>query len=65
MSPTLTLIVVSAGIVVGLILGFALMVKAFYRKVEQGKALIVNKLGKQPEVTFTGGSCCRSCTKPR
>ena len=30
------------------------MIAKFYRKVEQGKALIVNKLKPEPEVTFTG-----------
>lgn len=43
-------IAIFALIVVGMILLFA----RFYRKVEQGKALIVNKMGAEPEVTFTG-----------
>jgi uncharacterized membrane protein YqiK len=43
-------IVVVAVVVVGAILLFA----KFYRKVEQGKALIVNKMKAEPEVTFTG-----------
>ncbi len=30
------------------------MVARLYRKVEQGQALIVNKLGAEPKVTFTG-----------
>jgi uncharacterized membrane protein YqiK len=39
--------------------GFLLMVllmgiAKFYRKVEQGKALIVNRMKREPEVTFTG-----------
>ncbi len=40
-----------------LILGFGAlgMVKAFYRKVDQGTALIINGLGQVPKVTFTGG----------
>lgn len=44
------------GLVTLVIFGFgALMVIAkFYRKVEQGKALIVNKMRSEPEVTFTG-----------
>src|SRR5262245_24886458 len=46
------------GIVAGAILiflaGFAAMVKNFYRKVEQGRALIINTT-KEPIVTFTGG----------
>jgi uncharacterized membrane protein YqiK len=45
-----TVIVVTALVVAGAILLFA----KFYRKVEQGKALIVNKMKAEPEVTFTG-----------
>ncbi|MCH9651058.1 MAG: flotillin family protein [Deltaproteobacteria bacterium] len=46
-------------VVVGLILiffllGAGLLVARLYRKVEQGRALIVNKLGAEPKVTFTG-----------
>ena len=36
------------------LLFIAVMFARFYRKVEQGKALIVNKMQKDPEVTFTG-----------
>ena len=32
------------------------MIAKFYRKVEQGKALIVNKMKAEPEVTFTGAT---------
>jgi uncharacterized membrane protein YqiK len=32
------------------------MIAKFYRKVEQGKALIVNKMKADPEVTFTGAT---------
>lgn len=41
---------------VGLVLALGLlaMFARFYRKVEQGKALIVNKMKAEPEVTFTG-----------
>ncbi|MCA9554881.1 MAG: hypothetical protein KC933_32925, partial [Myxococcales bacterium] len=44
-----------AGIVLLVLIGFAFMVAKFYRKVEQGRALIINKVSKEPEVTFTGG----------
>lgn len=37
-----------------IILGTTLLFARFYRKVEQGKALIVNKMRAEPEVTFTG-----------
>lgn len=35
--------------------GALVMVARLYRKVDQGKALIINKLGNEPTVTFTGG----------
>ncbi|MFT4622253.1 MAG: putative membrane protein YqiK [Myxococcota bacterium] len=34
--------------------GGAMMVARFYRKVDQGNALIVNKMSNEPDVTFTG-----------
>ncbi len=37
------------------VVGILVMVARFYRKVDQGKALIINKMGKEPVVTFTGG----------
>jgi len=49
-------------VVVGSILLFfallviGIMIAKFYRKVEQGKALIVNKMKAEPEVTFTGAT---------
>ncbi|HEX7152055.1 MAG TPA: flotillin family protein [Thermoanaerobaculia bacterium] len=53
-------IVISIVLLVGaaIILGVFTMVfvAKFYRKVEQGKALIVNKLKAEPEVTFTGAT---------
>ncbi|MDO5693409.1 MAG: hypothetical protein Q4G70_13210 [Pseudomonadota bacterium] len=54
MSQSLMLILIAVGVLVLFILGaFALFAK-FYRKVEQGNALIVNTLRSEPEVTFTG-----------
>lgn len=38
-----------------LIGGFAVVIAKFYQKVDQGKALIINKMTAEPEVTFTGG----------
>ena len=46
--------VVGVGLVVVGLLVLAVMIAKFYRKIEQGKALIVNKMKKEPEVTFTG-----------
>jgi uncharacterized membrane protein YqiK len=53
-------------LVIPIVIGIALLVVAlfvvgvmiakFYRKVEQGKALIVNKMKAEPEVTFTGAT---------
>ncbi len=37
-----------------ILLAVALAISRFYRKVEQGKAMIVNKLGEKLTVTFTG-----------
>jgi uncharacterized membrane protein YqiK len=37
-----------------LVVGILAFIARCYRKVEQGKALIVNKLAADPEVTFTG-----------
>ncbi len=47
-------IFVAAGIAALLVLGLFAMFAKFYRKVEQGYALIVNTLRAEPEVTFTG-----------
>lgn len=44
----------AAGAVAVLILGLFAMFAKFYRKIEQGHALIVNTLRAEPEVTFTG-----------
>ncbi|MCB9686463.1 MAG: hypothetical protein H6738_08830 [Alphaproteobacteria bacterium] len=33
----------------------AYVIARFYRKVDQGQALIINKMSAEPEVTFTGG----------
>lgn len=47
-------IVTAAIVIVIVIIGLAAMLKAFYVKVPQGTALIVNGLGSQPKVHFTG-----------
>lgn len=48
------LIFVLAGIAILFTLGMVAMFAKFYRKVEQGYAMIVNTLRAEPEVTFTG-----------
>ncbi len=49
-------LVVGIVVVVGALIAIGAMVlfARFYRQVEQGKALIVNKMKTEPEVTFTG-----------
>lgn len=47
-------VVVGAGVVFVVILGLAVIFKAFYHKVEQGTALIVNTMQAVPKVSFTG-----------
>lgn len=49
-------LVSAVGIIVGLIIVILLSFKAFYKKVDQGSALIINKAWSgTPKVTFTGG----------
>lgn len=43
------------GIIVLLVLGTLVMFAKFYNKVEQGQALIINKLRAEPEISTTGG----------
>ena len=55
MNMDLAIFVVAAVVtLVIFVWGFLMMVAKFYRKVEQGKALVVNKMKAEPEVTFTG-----------
>ncbi|MCA9612031.1 MAG: hypothetical protein KC586_04630, partial [Myxococcales bacterium] len=52
-SNTIMILAVSGGGVL-LVLAIAVMLARFYRKVDQGRALIVNPLRGEPWVTFTG-----------
>lgn len=45
---------VAVGIFV-VFMGIILMLARLYKKVEQGRAMIINKMGNEPVVTFTGG----------
>ncbi len=47
-------VVTGAGIFILVLLGLAGLFKAFYYKVEQGTALIVNDMSSRPKVHFTG-----------
>ncbi len=49
------LLLLVVGIIVLMLVGIMVIVAKFYRKVDQGKALIINKMKAEPEVTFTGG----------
>ncbi|KLI98857.1 hypothetical protein [Luteimonas sp. FCS-9] len=51
---TLAPFLIGLGIVVVVLLGAAGLFKAFYKKVDQGTALIVNDMSAQPKVRFTG-----------
>ncbi|MEO0603868.1 MAG: hypothetical protein AAF211_20700 [Myxococcota bacterium] len=44
-----------AGVALVFFVGLFYMIARFYRKVDQGKALIINKVSSEPTVTFTGG----------
>jgi uncharacterized membrane protein YqiK len=54
--PDFTVVTFLIAIAVGVLLlvGLIAMIAKFYRQVDQGKALIVNTMGKEPVVTFTG-----------
>lgn len=54
MPQSFMVILIAVGIFVFLILAMFAMFAKFYRKVEQGHALIINTLRSEPEVTFTG-----------
>ena len=51
---SLTVVLVAVAVLVLLLFGLFALFARFYRKVEQGNALIVNTLRDAPEVTFTG-----------
>lgn len=45
---------VVVGVIVLVIVSIMLLIKAFYKKIDQGQALIVNDMSKTPKVYFTG-----------
>ncbi|MFN3202412.1 MAG: hypothetical protein ACE366_28695 [Bradymonadia bacterium] len=51
----LQFLLIAVGVFIVIVIGILVMITRFYRKVDQGQALIVNKLKAEPEVTFTGG----------
>ncbi len=54
--PDFTIVTVAIAIALGVLflVGLVAMIAKFYRQVDQGRALIVNTMGKEPIVTFTG-----------
>lgn len=51
-------LIFTIAIIVGVLflgIAIAVLISKFYRKVDQGKALIINKTAAEPEVTFAGG----------
>ncbi|MCE9573189.1 MAG: hypothetical protein K8W52_08535 [Deltaproteobacteria bacterium] len=52
MGQQMALVLVGVGAV--LVLGILVMIARTWRQVDQGRAMIVNKMGTEPKVTFTG-----------
>jgi uncharacterized membrane protein YqiK len=52
MGQQLVLVLIGLGVV--LVLGILVLVARTWRQVDQGRAMIVNKMGNEPKVTFTG-----------
>ncbi|MEC7986644.1 MAG: hypothetical protein VX278_15865, partial [Myxococcota bacterium] len=51
--------IVAALVIVGVLVflgGLIVIITKFYRKVDQGQALIINTMKDEPIVTFTGGT---------
>jgi len=55
MSATIITFLIFSGIAVVFIFGLFALFSRFFRKVEQGHALIINPFAGDPKVTFTGG----------
>jgi uncharacterized membrane protein YqiK len=53
---TETILIVAAASITGfaMLAGFAVLIGRFYRQVSQGQVLIINTMGKEPKVAFTG-----------
>ncbi len=54
MDLAFTTLIAAVVVVVIFLFGFLALIAKFYRKVEQGHAMIVNTMRVEPEVTFTG-----------
>ena len=53
MGKEMLITIIAVGGVV--LLGILVLIARTWRQVEQGRALIINKMGNEPKVTFTGG----------
>jgi uncharacterized membrane protein YqiK len=53
LEQNLVFVLIAGGAV--FLIGLMVMIARFYRKVDQGRALIINKMREDPDVTFTGG----------
>jgi uncharacterized membrane protein YqiK len=53
MGQQMAIMVIGAGGV--FLLGILVLIARTWRQVEQGRAMIINKMGAEPKVTFTGG----------
>jgi uncharacterized membrane protein YqiK len=53
MGQQMAIMLIGAGGV--LLLGILVLIARTWRQVEQGRAMIINKMGTEPKVTFTGG----------
>ena len=52
MGQQMAIVLIGAGGV--LLIGILVMIARTWRQVDQGRAMIVNKMGTEPKVTFTG-----------
>lgn len=55
MGPDLIAIAGGFGAIVVIAFGLLVMLARFYRKVDQGRAMVVSRLGRDPFVNFSGG----------
>ncbi|MFT4927940.1 MAG: putative membrane protein YqiK [Phenylobacterium sp.] len=53
-NATLTPILISAAVIVGIIISILLGIRMVYKKVSQGYAMIINDISDTPKVSFTG-----------
>jgi uncharacterized membrane protein YqiK len=52
--PQLVMVGIAVGVLALIVIGVLVIIAKFYRQVDQGHALVVNRMKDEPEVTFTG-----------